>query len=567
MKAWLTKSRIPILLYKQRAWIIAGLLLIGLYLIHRVNFLLFHTIAELFSIIIAFSIFIFAWNARRYLDNGAILVIGIAFLFVGAIDLIHTLTYQGMNIFPGLDANLPTQLWLAARYLQSISMLVAVVAIRRGIRRPMNAYRIFFVYLSATILLLAAIFSGLFPPAYIDGVGITPFKILSELIVSVLYAIAIFFFIRHRQFFDPRVLRLLVTSIALTIGSELMFTQYLGVYDLANVIGHYLKIVAAYLLYKAVIETGLVRPLQLLFHNVQQNRDALQKERDFVTAILDSSSALVLVLDAYGRIIRFNRSLEKITGCPVSEVAGLPIWGRNFFPGGPAEVQELFENRLLHSEPGGFEWKLVAQSGAELQVAWSSAVTHDPSGKVEHVVCTGIDITDRKQAEDELRYLSTHDILTGLHNRAHFELEMIRLAETDRFPASVIVADVDGLKAVNDSLGHMAGDKLLQRAAHILRSVFRTEDTVARVGGDEFAVLLPDADSGVAQQAHRRVEALVHAHNQLNPDFILQISMGYATAVAGYMLMETYKHADQAMYQEKAAHRNHITGSVQGPAL
>jgi len=556
MKAWLTKHPIPPILYELRAWIVAGFLLIGLYLGSRVHFLLFHTIAELFSIVIAFSIFVIAWNARKYMDNGAILLIGIAYLCVGAIDLLHALTYQEMNIFPNRSANLATQLWLAARYLQSISLLIAVIAIRR----PVKAYRTVMGYFAVSGLLVVAVFSGFFPTAYIDGVGLTPFKIMSELVISVGFAVAMLFFIRDRQYFDPRILRLLVFSIALTIAAELMFTQYLGVFDLANVVGHYLKIVAFYLLYKAVIETGLVRPLELLFHNVQQNRDALQKERDFVTAILDSSSALVLVLDAHGKIIRFNHSLEQITGCSLSEVEGSPIWEKSFFHGEPSEVRELFESKLLQGERSEFEWKLAAHTGDELQVAWSSAVTRHPSGKVEHVICTGIDITDRKQAEDELRYLSTHDVLTGLNNRAHFELEMVRLAETDRFPASVIVADVDGLKAINDSLGHLSGDKLLQRAAHILRSVFRTEDVVARVGGDEFAVLLPDADDSVAQQAHRRVEALVNAHNQLNPDLILQISMGYATAMAGYMLMETYKHADQAMYQEKAAHRNQITG-------
>ncbi len=104
-----------------------GLLLLGLYLTSLYNYLLFHTLAEIFSIVIAFSIFILAWNCRKVIDNDYLIFLGVAYLFVGFIGIIHTLSYTGMGIIMGYGTNLPTQLWIAARYLESISLLIASI--------------------------------------------------------------------------------------------------------------------------------------------------------------------------------------------------------------------------------------------------------------------------------------------------------------------------------------------------------------------------------------------------------------------------------------------------------
>jgi hypothetical protein len=91
--------------------------LTGLYLLSRLNYLLFHSAVEVFSIVITFAIFAIAWNARRMMDSNYLLFIGIACLFVGGVDLLHTLAYSGMGVFPEYGANLPTQLWIATRYM------------------------------------------------------------------------------------------------------------------------------------------------------------------------------------------------------------------------------------------------------------------------------------------------------------------------------------------------------------------------------------------------------------------------------------------------------------------
>jgi hypothetical protein len=113
---------------------VGALVLFGLYLSSLYNYLLFHSIAEVFSIVVAFGIFIVAWNSRRFLDNTFFVYVGIAYLFVGGIDLVHTLAYPGMGVFPGYGTNLAAQLWIIARYMESLSLLIALLLIGHKVR-------------------------------------------------------------------------------------------------------------------------------------------------------------------------------------------------------------------------------------------------------------------------------------------------------------------------------------------------------------------------------------------------------------------------------------------------
>jgi len=120
---------------KKYLYLLFGIhVLLGLYLTSLYNYLLFHSLAELFSIVVACGIFMIAWNSRRFLDNNYLLLIGIAYLFVGGFDLIHILAYKGMNIFQGYETNLPTQLWISARYMESLPLLIAPLFLRRKLK-------------------------------------------------------------------------------------------------------------------------------------------------------------------------------------------------------------------------------------------------------------------------------------------------------------------------------------------------------------------------------------------------------------------------------------------------
>jgi diguanylate cyclase (GGDEF)-like protein len=168
-----------------------------------------------------------------------------------------------------------------------------------------------------------------------------------------------------------------------------------------------------------------------------------------------------------------------------------------------------------------------------------------------------IDITERKKVEERLEYLSTHDPLTGLYNRGYFEEELRRL-DTSRFrPVSIIVCDVDDLKLVNDTLGHDKGDALLKAAADAIRAPFRSSDMVARIGGDEFAIVLPLTSREVAGHACRRIEESICQYNCSNPQLPLNISLGFSTSTAlEHSLIDTFKEADSSMYHDKLRKTN-----------
>ncbi|MBN2099105.1 MAG: diguanylate cyclase [Dehalococcoidia bacterium] len=172
------------------------------------------------------------------------------------------------------------------------------------------------------------------------------------------------------------------------------------------------------------------------------------------------------------------------------------------------------------------------------------------------------DVTERKRAERRLEYASNHDALSGLYNRAYFEGEFARIVrDGGPFPLSVVMVDVDGMKAVNDNQGHDAGDALLRRTASVLAATFRARDVVSRIGGDEFAVLLPGADSSGAEKALARVRDNLFVHNSKYRGTNLSLSVGVATGEEGCQLADLMREADDRMYQEKQAKKAAAKGA------
>ena len=173
------------------------------------------------------------------------------------------------------------------------------------------------------------------------------------------------------------------------------------------------------------------------------------------------------------------------------------------------------------------------------------------------VLFSNLDITDRKLAEERLTYISLHDIMTSLYNRAFFDEELARYEKSRVRPISILVMDMDNLKAINDSLGHQGGDSALQNIANLIQSSFREEDVAARIGGDEFAVLLPTVDAAIAQKAKCRIIKGIEKYNNENSNAMpLSLSIGCATADKNESLKEAFKHADEVMYLEKKAKKN-----------
>ena len=167
------------------------------------------------------------------------------------------------------------------------------------------------------------------------------------------------------------------------------------------------------------------------------------------------------------------------------------------------------------------------------------------------------EITQRKILEEQLRHESTHDKLTGLYNRAFFEEELNRIEKSREFPVSIIISDVDDLKIVNDTQGHASGDQLLSHISIVMQDVFRASDVVARIGGDEFAVLLTHTDTKTVEASLLRIREKISEHNIKYPDLQLRASFGASTTEGG-KLSDALSLADKRMYEEKNARKTSL---------
>jgi diguanylate cyclase (GGDEF)-like protein/PAS domain S-box-containing protein len=213
-------------------------------------------------------------------------------------------------------------------------------------------------------------------------------------------------------------------------------------------------------------------------------------------------------------------------------------------------LQEQVQRRRA-GERSTYELEILRPDGEKHSVVLTVTPRLGANGEVTGYIGVFRDVTEGKQAEQRLRYLSTHDALTGLYNRAYFEEEMARVERGRLFPVSAVVSDIDHLKPVNDRDGHAAGDDLLRRAAAVLQAAFRSEDVVARIGGDEFAVLLPGADASAAERALVRVRNGLRIHNGRYPGQSLSLSLGIATGERGCSMASLLQEADARMYLDK----------------
>jgi signal transduction histidine kinase len=249
----------------------------GLYISRFYSYILFHSLVEIFSVVISFGVFMVAWNLRRLITNNFILFIGVAYFFVGWVDLVHAFAYEGINIFKEFNTDIASQLWISARFMESISLLIAPLFFQKRLRARM----VFAVYLFITICLLLSIFYfRIFPDCFIEGRGLTGFKIVSEYIISSMLTVSIVLLFRHRDQFDKSVLSLIAGSIILTICSELSFTFYSDVYGFSNFIGHFFKVASFYFMYRAIIEIGLEKPYRFLLRDFKINEAALKRHQE-----------------------------------------------------------------------------------------------------------------------------------------------------------------------------------------------------------------------------------------------------------------------------------------------
>ncbi|MBT4077723.1 MAG: GGDEF domain-containing protein [Gammaproteobacteria bacterium] len=405
------------------------------------NFLLFHTLVELFSILVAVLLSIVVWQTYPVSKNHFLMYLGSGYLWVAVLDFIHTIAYKGMNLVAISNANSATQFWISSRYLEAFILISAPIFLTRSIRREL-AIPIFGVVAGGIMIL---ILTGNFPDAFIEGKGLTSFKIYSEYLIIALLASSLVFLWNQKNHIDNYILNLMVAAIILTMIAELAFTFYVSVYGVSNLVGHFFKFFSYWLLYEAVVHTSLKQPIKLL-------RQDLKKE-----------------------------------------------------------------------------------------------------------------IHDRKLLEKELIYQVSHDSLTGLNSRAMLEervIEELNRAVRYKHELSVFFLDIDHFKSINDQYGHHVGDIVLGSLARIMKREVRKSDIVARFGGEEFVVLLPETSLDKARELAERLCTSVELETikfEDEGEGNLTVSIGVATFPAhGLTWPKLLDIADASMYKAKKGGRNQV---------
>ncbi|MEI7849271.1 MAG: diguanylate cyclase [Chloroflexota bacterium] len=289
--------------------------------------------------------------------------------------------------------------------------------------------------------------------------------------------------------------------------------------------------------------------------NVQrkQTEEALTEKEVQYRALADSGKALIWTSGMDKLCNYFNQPWLNFTGRRLEQELGNG-WAEGVHPDDFQRCLDVYVAAFDQREAFDMEYRLRHNTGEYRWIQDLGTPNYNSNNEFIGYIGHCFDITEHKHLEEQLRYQGSHDAMTGIYNRTYFEDELARFERSREYPISIVIADLDGLKITNDSLGHAVGDDLIRSAANILGSVFRAGDILARIGGDEFGALLPSTDSETAGQIVGRIRERLAEHRLIYPEPAVELSLGYATS-EDKNLFKAFTIADQRMYVEKAARK------------
>jgi len=384
------------------------ILMVGLlltYLASLYSFLLFHSIIEIISIVISGGVFLIGWHSRKYMNSSFFLVLGISFLFISIIDLIHTLAYSGMGIFLEFDANLPTQLWIVARYWQALSYLFASMVIKKKIK----ANYLFPSYIIIILILFTTIFQGFFPVCYIEGSGLTPFKIVSEYVIDIILFGTLIMLYKHRDEFAQKIFLLIVISIIATMISELAFTFYISVFGFSNFIGHIFKIIAFFFVYKAIIELGISTPFDLLFRKLKLSEESsIEKANQLEQAYSEfnqmfNASLPLRVISNDCEILRVNETYTSLFRLPKEDIIGKKCYDLQLGYEHRCNTEICSMNQIKEGKDH-YEYELITKfdDGTKIVNLVRTVPHENTQGEIIGIIQNYTNITERKIAQEKI---------------------------------------------------------------------------------------------------------------------------------------------------------------------
>ncbi|HAD83045.1 TPA: hypothetical protein DCG35_11405 [Candidatus Edwardsbacteria bacterium] len=291
---------------------------------------------------------------------------------------------------------------------------------------------------------------------------------------------------------------------------------------------------------------------QNLKHEISQRvmiEEILSTSEKHFRSLIENSLDLIAIVNREGRLTYVNPMVKIMLGYDGKDVLGAEVYDY-IFPDDAVEVKKVFGELLSRvGEVRCMDFKIRHKDGSYRTIeALSRNMLDLPA--VNGIMATIKDVTEKRKAQQQIEYLSFYDRLTGLHNRAFFEEEILRIDTNRHLPITMFVADVNGLKLVNDAFGHVEGDELLNRMAQILKLCCRREDIIARWGGDEFALLLLNTPGYKADELCQRINQL--CREKVKGPVALSLAMGHATKKKMEQnIKDILKEAEENMYRSK----------------
>jgi len=628
--------------------------------------LLFHTLAELFSIIVGILMLVIVWNTRRFTHNDFLVYLGIGYFWIAVLDTWHTFTVEGIPFFDISNAEITLHFWIYTRFIEALLLLSAAFFLKRRV----NPTLVMFSGASLALLVSWVSFS-LRQPVMLTPEGLTLFKVYAEYLIIVLLGLAIIVYIVKRELLAREVFYFLLASLSLTILAELFFTLYTDFNGVPFVIGHLFKFLSFWMIFLAIVRTTLNEPFRVLAqasssydaiphpavvvdnqavisqvnraaekssgqskqqlvhkhvhtffhpsHVSEENCELCQAIKQCIpiddqlisfpdmkkwflvslTPILvgDRNSGMVQLFtditerkratkalqeseqglnqllntipngiqknDLKGVVTYSNIAHHRILGWPPGELRGRYIWDNETDEKKKQELRDYLAYLVAEQpHPETYITTNLTKDGrkVKLEVAWD--YLRDADGILIGFISVISDVTKLKLAEEQILHQAHFDSLTDLPNR-FLSLDrlsqLINEAQRDNELVAVLYLDLDDFKKINDTLGHDIGDKLLIEAAGRLRDTVPDGDTVGRLGGDEFIVLLGGLKD--ATEARPLAENLLNCFRDAfridNRELILTASLGISIYPNdGSDSSGLLRSADSAMYHSKEQGRN-----------
>jgi diguanylate cyclase (GGDEF)-like protein/PAS domain S-box-containing protein len=503
------------------------------YMLGKHNYPLVHSSMELFSIIIACGVFMVIWNSRKHPNDSYFLVVGISSVFVATIDVLHIFSLEGVGILNSSNSNLHSQLWLAARFIQAVSLLIAPLAIDRVI----SPRRLLMGYCFASIAIISLIFAGYFPTAFNQETGLTLFNKVGEYAITLGFIAASLLLLRKRNHFDKRVFKLLASAIYVSIASELAFAAFGDSNSLASLIGHTAKAVAYYLVYTAIIKTAVSEPKALLYGNLKHSEEIAHESEERLARVVEASVDGIAIVNLDGKVVFANQAAREMFDISESDIGNASFLnqGLTITPASSsnnANITNPVQHVLTTGSPAfGIELLFTKADNSIITVSENIAPLHDEADRITGAVISIRNTSEQKTNEDMLNYLAYHDALTKLPNKSLLEdrlhMQLSQAKQTNN-PLAIIYLDLDNFKTINDTIGHSAGDEVIRKTSERLMKCLRRSDTIARVGGDEFVLILPEVSekSEIDAIAEKIIRSMRHPIPISDQEFYVSASMG-----------------------------------------